>query len=164
MGAIASQITSLTIIYSTVYSDADQRKRQSSAPLAFVRGNHRWPVNSPHKWPVARKMFQFDDKIIYLFISPNLCGNDFRLQICHLTFDISMVIKCNSVSELDYLCIERSDLPAKLIDLSHFRACSGSLTKPFKPSNGISLNRPFSKKTVHHAKGHLLRRSNDWYQ
>ena len=41
MGAIASQITSLTIVYSTVYSDADQRKHQSSASLAFVRGIHR---------------------------------------------------------------------------------------------------------------------------
>ena len=36
MGAIASQITSLTIVYSTVYSDADQRKHQSSASLAFA--------------------------------------------------------------------------------------------------------------------------------
>ena len=42
MGAIASQITSLTIVYSIVYSDADQRKHQSSASLAFVRGIHRW--------------------------------------------------------------------------------------------------------------------------
>ena len=41
MGAIASQLTSLTIVYSTVYSDADQRKHQSSASLAFVRGIHR---------------------------------------------------------------------------------------------------------------------------
>ena len=39
MGAIASQITSPTIVYSTVYSDADQRKHQSSASLAFVRGH-----------------------------------------------------------------------------------------------------------------------------
>ena len=44
MGAIASQITSLTIVYSTVYSDADQIKHQSSASLAFVRGIHRGPV------------------------------------------------------------------------------------------------------------------------
>ena len=64
MGAIASQITSLTIIYSTVYSDADQRKHQSSASLAFVREFHRGPVNSPHKWPVTRKMFSFDDVIM----------------------------------------------------------------------------------------------------
>ena len=59
MGAIASQITSLTfvysIVYSTVYSDANERKHQSSASLAFVWGIHRWPVNSPHKWPVTRK-------------------------------------------------------------------------------------------------------------
>ena len=62
MGAIASQITSLAIVYSTVYSDADQRKHQSSASLAFVWGIHRLPVNSSHKWPVTRKMF--DDVII----------------------------------------------------------------------------------------------------
>ena len=58
---MASQITSLAIVYSTVYSGADQRKCQSSTSLAFERGIHRWPVNSPHKWPVTRKMFQFDD-------------------------------------------------------------------------------------------------------
>ena len=64
MGAIASQITSLTIVYSIVYSDVDQRKHQSSASLAFVWGIHRGPVTSPHKWPVARKMFPFDDVIM----------------------------------------------------------------------------------------------------
>ena len=64
MDTIASQITSLTIVYSTVYSDADQGKHQSSASLAFVRGIHRGPVNYPHKWPVTRKMFPFDDVIM----------------------------------------------------------------------------------------------------
>ena len=63
MDAMASQITSLTIIYSTVYSGADQSKHQSSASLAFVWGIHREPVNSPQKWPVTRKMFPFDDVI-----------------------------------------------------------------------------------------------------
>ena len=57
MGTIASQITSLTSFYSTVYSNADQRKHQSSASLAFVHGIHRGPVNSSHKWAVTRKMF-----------------------------------------------------------------------------------------------------------
>ena len=66
MGPIASQITSLTIAYSIVYSDADQRKHQSSSSLAFVRGIHRGPVNSSHKWPVTRKMFPFDDVIMFL--------------------------------------------------------------------------------------------------
>ena len=63
MTAMASQITNLTIVYSTVYSGADQRKHQSSASLAFVRGIHRWLVNSPHKGPVTRKMFPFDGVI-----------------------------------------------------------------------------------------------------
>ena len=71
MGAIASEITSLTIVFSTIYLDTDQRKHQSSASLAFVRGIHRRPVNSPHKWPVTRKMFPFDDVIMFVsdFIS-----------------------------------------------------------------------------------------------
>ena len=64
MGVIASQITSLTIVYSTVYSGADQRKHQSSASPALAQGIHRWPVNSPHKWPVTRKMFPLDDVIM----------------------------------------------------------------------------------------------------
>ena len=53
MCAMASQITSLKIVYSTVYSGADQRKHQISASLAFV-----------HKGPVTREIFPFDDVII----------------------------------------------------------------------------------------------------
>ena len=64
MGVIVSPITSLTIVDSIIYSDADQRKHQSSTSLAFVRGIHRGPVNSPHKWPVTQKMFPFDDVIM----------------------------------------------------------------------------------------------------
>ena len=64
MNAIATQITSSTIVYSIVYSDAYQRRHQSSESLAFVRGTHRGPVNFPHKWPVTRKFFPFDDVIM----------------------------------------------------------------------------------------------------
>ena len=64
MSVIASQITSLTIVCLTVNSGADQRKHQSSVSLAFVWGIHRWPVNSPHKGPVTRKMCPFDDVIM----------------------------------------------------------------------------------------------------
>ena len=64
MSAVASQITSVSIVCATVGSGADQRKHQSSASRAFVRGIHRWPVNYPHKGPVTRKMFLFDDVIM----------------------------------------------------------------------------------------------------
>ena len=64
MTTMASQITSLTIVYSTVYSGAYQRKHQSSASLAFARGIHRRPANSPHKWPITRKMFPCDGVIM----------------------------------------------------------------------------------------------------
>ena len=67
MSEIASQITSFTIVCSTVCSVADQRKHQSYASLAFVRGIHRRQMNSPHKGPVTRKMFPFDDVIMWIF-------------------------------------------------------------------------------------------------
>ena len=57
---------------------ADQRKCQSSASLAFVRGIHRGPVNYPHKEQVMRKMFPFDDVIIFVMIS---CDNLFKHHI-----------------------------------------------------------------------------------
>ena len=77
MGAIASQITSLTIVYSTVYSDADQREYQSSASLAFVRGIHRGSVNSPHKWPVTRSRLT-PVWGPHLLGGPNLLGDTHR--------------------------------------------------------------------------------------
>ena len=64
MGTMASQITSLTIVYTTAYSDADQSEYQSSASLAFVRGIHRSRVNSLYKRPVTRKIVPFDDVIM----------------------------------------------------------------------------------------------------
>ena len=73
IGTMASLFISLSLSigYSTVYTVADQRKSQSSASLAFVRGIHLWPVNSPHKWPVTRKMFPFDDVIMIVKTPPD---------------------------------------------------------------------------------------------
>ena len=84
MGAIASLITSLTIVYSTVYSDADQRKHQSSASLAFVWGIHLGPVNSPHKWPVRRKMFPFDDVIMNKTPTIQIKQHDYTRILFHV--------------------------------------------------------------------------------
>ena len=64
IGAMVSQITRVTIVYSTVDSGTDQRKRQSSAPLAFVRGIYQWPLNSLHKWPIMWEIFPFDNVIM----------------------------------------------------------------------------------------------------
>ena len=65
IGAMASPITSFTIAYSTFYSGTDQRKHQSSVSLTSVRGIHRWPLNSRFKGPVTRKMYPFDDVIMF---------------------------------------------------------------------------------------------------
>ena len=64
LSMIASQITSLMIVYLTIYSGAGQRKHQSSASPAIVGGIHWWQVNSPHKRVVGWKMFPFDDAIM----------------------------------------------------------------------------------------------------
>ena len=72
MGAIRSQSTTLMIVFSTVYSGADQRKHESPAALAFVRGIQRRPTDSPHKWPVTRKMFPLDDVIKISYVK-TLC-------------------------------------------------------------------------------------------
>ena len=69
MGSMTSQMTSFNIVYSAVYSGADQRKHQSSASLASERGTHRWPVNSPHKLPQQR------GKCLHLMTSSCLLGN-----------------------------------------------------------------------------------------
>ena len=44
MNAMASQITGLSIVYSNICPGADQRKHQTSTPLTFVRGIHRFPA------------------------------------------------------------------------------------------------------------------------
>ena len=85
MSTMASQIASLMIVDSTVYSGADQRKHQSSASVAFVRGIHRWPVNSPHKWPVTRKMFPLDDIIMLFSLVPAYIYHTTTI-INHLTY------------------------------------------------------------------------------
>ena len=61
---ISAMVYRITSLCSNVYSGIDQRKNQSFASLAFVRGIRRWPVNSPHKGPVTRKMFPLDDVIM----------------------------------------------------------------------------------------------------
>ena len=74
MSAMASQITGVSFLYSIVSSGVDQRKHQRSASLAFVRGIHWWPVNSPLRGPVTRNMFPLDDVIVFLVSFAMDCG------------------------------------------------------------------------------------------
>ena len=72
MSAMASLITGVSIVSLIVCSGADQRNHQRSASLAFVRGIHRWPVESFHQGPVMREMLPFDDVI--MFYSAAMCN------------------------------------------------------------------------------------------
>ena len=105
MSALASQITSLTVVYSGVCSRTDQRKHQNSASLAFVRGIHRWPMNSLHKGPVTRKVFSFDDVIMMkrcrLYSHIHIYVDWYKVRIWRLhslQMDIRHVFKLVSVT------------------------------------------------------------------
>ena len=104
ISTMASQITSLSIVCSSVCSDADQRKHQSSASLAFVREIHRWAVNSPHKGPVTRKMFPFYDVIM---------GVGLR--------------RPSNISELGAVSIRKTVLPGMAIPMLKIRRPNGRL-------------------------------------
>ena len=75
MTMMASQITSLTVVYSIVYSGADQRKHQSSASLAFVRGIHR------DRW-IPRTNGQWRGKCFHLMTSSWLSHMKLQLSCC----------------------------------------------------------------------------------
>ena len=79
ISTMASEVTSITIVYSIVYSGTEERKHQRSVSLAFVRWINRWPVNSPHKGPITRKMFPFDDVIMLTNIL--YCGTLHRINM-----------------------------------------------------------------------------------
>ena len=119
MSSIASQITCLIIVFSADYSDADQRKHQSSASLAFVRGIHRRPVNSPHKWPVTRKMFPFDDVIIVLTGPQCIDERPPNHWGCFTTFIELSNRNCEFATNLQYDCVRNYMTDPDNI----FRAC-----------------------------------------
>ena len=75
MNARSSQISSLTIVYLTVYSRRRWKKTSKLASLAFVWGIHRWPVYSPHRRPVTRKIFPFDDVTMCFQETCHCCYN-----------------------------------------------------------------------------------------
>ena len=74
MSLMASQITSLAIVYSPVCSGTDKKKKKKLRVTGLCEGNSPGPVNSPHKRPVTRKMFPFDDVIIMVN------GNEHHVQ------------------------------------------------------------------------------------
>ena len=159
MGATASQITSLTIVYSSVCSGADQRKHQSSASLAFVWGIHRWPVNSPHKWPVTWKTFPYNDAIM---TADNwVMLNSFRISVhcyCNYMFSFKKLIsksKAAHLSHFDILKWHVSDTfkgdNTLLITLNCIYGCCLSIS----PQSALWQNRIW---------GRLLDVGNQWTQ
>ena len=115
----------VTIVYSTVHSGADQRKHQSSASLAFVRGIQRWPVNYPHKGPVTRKMFPLDDVIM-----------NYLSQWCH----ISVMVSWFAGSSAIFSTFFSEQLQGKHKMLQYLPSVMGNQPPPFSVSNLESVS------------------------
>ena len=127
MSEIASQITSLTIVYLTVLSGADQSKHQSSASLAFVLEIHRWPVNFPHKWPVTRKIFPFDDVIM-------LCNPAHYISIAER--DSSVMSSLCSLNSTDMSTLFCRNMYCSFHSESTLSArCDTTCTQPWQRNN-----------------------------
>ena len=92
MSAMAPQITSLTIVYSTVYSK-HRSKKTSKPPVTGLWEGIQWsPVNSSHKGPVTRKMFLFDDVIM---CKGEIWGVFCRYKLCSTLVTVIMyAISC----------------------------------------------------------------------
>ena len=122
MSTVASPITSFTIVYSTVNSGKGERD-QSSASLAFVRGIHWWPANSPHKGPVTRKMFPFDDIIMWRICITGLQGiYSCLLAVSQLTWRCL----CNIIPNTD----GHPSLPVLALGQRHHGGCRSADARP----------------------------------
>ena len=114
MGAIASAITSFTI----VYSDADKKTHQISAPLAFVRGIH--------KWPVTRKMFPFDDVIMHWSLSATCkqprCYREITGELIQKGVPCWIKWKSIHMAQGKYQCWEYDSVLLKIIGTGEFPA------------------------------------------
>ena len=137
MGAIASQITSLTLVYPIVYSGADQRKYQSSASLAFVWGIHRRPVNSPHKWPVTRKNFH----LMTSSCNPEYlqCGKIAWHHMMSLSLNEHNTSTCRISYWYLYLDMVTTNAPCNHLSCPH---------RPLWPASSIISCQPWSMSTT----------------
>ena len=104
ISAVASKITGVSIVCKTVSTGSDERKHQSSASMAFLRGIHRWPVKSPHKKPLTRKMFPFEESDIFVSLK---CSN--LQDRSDVKVDLAVFITRNyfshTICEIINLCI-----------------------------------------------------------
>ena len=103
MGTVASEITSLTIVYTTVYSDADQSKHQSSASLAHVCGIHRGPVNSSNAEFVSI-CWRHHEKVDWGLIKRDILYStrvEFGRDNLHLDFSVVIFHICDYSTEID---------------------------------------------------------------
>ena len=102
MSAMASQITSVSIVCWIVSSGAGQRIHQSSLSLTIVRRNHCWPMDSTHKGPVKRKIFPFDDVIMQC----SYLRSHFWVTPHEAVSGLSSIYRCDNSSNV--ICMNRS--------------------------------------------------------
>ena len=113
---MASEITSLTIVYSTVYSRRRSKKTSKLRVTGLCAGIHRWPVNSPHKGPVTRKLFPFDDVIMRSKYPGHGCVL-YHIHFRHYSLRIKISIKISFQCSLKLILIKKfHGIPWNLIN------------------------------------------------
>ena len=171
MSPMASQITSLTIVYSTVYSGADQRKHQSSASLVFVRGIHWWQRASNAE--NVSIWWRHNDNIHILrpsYIYYPLCCSGYRwfwLTFCQVTivftrsirtrYDICWLIRAYTTHQMEHFSYY---LPLVRETTGHWWI---PLTRPVTPSFVFSLIYYWTKGWVNNRYADDLRRNRAHY-
>ena len=132
MSAMVSQITGVSMVCFALCSGAHQRKHQNSASLALVRGSRRWPVNSPHKRPVTRKMFPYDDVISISSVSQKTTSLQWNNCLCTLWWRHQM----ETFSMLLAICAGHSPVPGEF-----------PAQRPVTRSFDLRLNKRLSKQS-----------------
>ena len=143
MSAIASQITGVRIAHLTICSGADQGKHQSYSSLAFVRIIHRWPMNSPHKGPVTRKMFPFDDGLygIYIYLSDGWCHESHTfLAIYALTPHRAKMLTAKYISQIHYPYISITQIFPNIKHILWMKKISRFYNNQFIKFNNLSID------------------------
>ena len=116
MSVMASQITASRLFTQSFFrAQMKERKLQSTASLAFMRGNHWWPENSPHKRSVTRKMFPIDDVIV---IMPEYFQIVTPCSACAMSgYIFRIIIQIWWLMTCPWLCLHSPILPPGIVPL-----------------------------------------------
>ena len=122
-----------------VYSGADERRHQSFASLAFERGIHQSPVNSPHRGPITQKMFPFDDVIMYCQDAEQCSQSSTTSPIININHPESLLKLISTYHQLDHTTISWGRFTGYVKVAKMCSEITPSKQEPLFPDNELSV-------------------------